>query len=102
MTPRCKSVPVLLQVPGKSSATLTPDNIKHILQVTPAAWTKTNSQSTLQTMANHAPALGTSPLVPTLLDQGHLPTKIWLYLLLCVIPWLAPFHRGRNDNIFSS
>nr|XP_048316420.1 uncharacterized protein LOC125417154 isoform X1 [Myodes glareolus] len=47
-----------------------------------------------------AAAPGTSSLVPTLLDQGHLTTKIWFYLLLCPTPWPVPFYRANNNNFF--
>ena len=122
-----------LQIPEKSSAAVSkirsgktvsranfnPTHFKHILQVTPAVWVKTNLNRALQLILTPAPAPGTSPLLPTLLTQkdtyqlksgfkGHICSRVSLIhpsltcttrALLCPIlsgsqwpfPWLAPF-----------
>ncbi|CAO2612067.1 hypothetical protein LEMLEM_LOCUS15429 [Lemmus lemmus] len=55
----------------------------HIFRFLDATWGIYLLIPPRQTMPTPAPVPGTSPLVPNLLDQGHQPTKIWFYLLLC-------------------
>ena len=129
-----------LQIPEKSSAAVSkirsgktvsranfnPTHFKHILQVTPAVWVKTNLNRALQLILTPAPAPGTSPLLPTLLTQkdtyqlksgfkGHICSRVSLIhpsltcttrALLCpIFFWqlmTLPMHRTNNNNIFFS